>query len=159
MNTFHSPISLYQGRTFTALFSAFTRTAIVDVHRAAWGHVVAAFGNLRSSLMPPNLAARFSWRCYVAELMSKIIETTLKPGDSIRQSSAALNAALTRRCPLSGVSSQAASLAIRRLEIDAVSHFKDGIVIFQEVIDKLNGVVDPLWNASAVRATTPQCFG
>jgi hypothetical protein len=101
-----------------------------------------------------------------AEAMAKVAETTMELGDSLRKTSETLNVSVSDARGFNeamsslGVSSQAAAMAIRRLEVDAVSGgkklaeigisakeanggLKDGITIFQEVIDKLSGISDP----------------
>jgi hypothetical protein len=63
----------------------------------------------------------------VAELLEKVAETTMELGDSIRQTSAALNVSqsdargFNEAMESLGVSSTAAMMAIRRLETDAAS--------------------------------------
>ncbi len=102
----------------------------------------------------------------VAELMNKVAETTMEVGDSLRMTSGVLQVSASDARGFNeamsslGVSSTAAMLAVRSLSVDAVNggkklhelgisakdaagQFKPGIELFQETIDKLNGIADP----------------
>jgi len=101
----------------------------------------------------------------IGELMERVAETTLELGDSLRTTSAMLGVsaddarAFTESMSSLGVNSTAATMAIRRLELDAsaggkqlerlgistreaTGEMKTGSELFTEVVEKLNSMTD-----------------
>jgi|SRR5271166_2914729 len=108
----------------------------------------------------------------VAEIMAKIAETTLEVGDSMRNTGAALNVSssdargFNEAMESLGVQSNAATMAIRRLEMDASNGgkslarlgistqdangaMKSGMELFTETVDKLDNLTDANQKAEA----------
>src|SRR5208282_751948 len=108
----------------------------------------------------------------IAELMSQITETTMEVGDAMRTTGAMLNVSrddargFNEAMESLGVSSQAATMAIRRLEMDASNggkqlarlhvsatdlngSMKSGAELFEEVTSKINNLADSGQKAEA----------